>query len=67
MFFNVTDLEKEIKNLQQQSLEKRRAFDVLMKNGMGCGELKTLFSEIKEIESRLELCFEEMEMQRRFR
>ena len=66
MFVNLTDLEKELKNPQQRSLEKRRAFDVLMKNGMGCGELKTLFSEIKEIESRLELCFEEMEMQRRF-
>ena len=62
MFVNLTDLEKEIKNPQQRSLERRRAFDVLMKKGMGYGELKTLFSQIKKIESRLELCFEEMEM-----
>ena len=62
MFVNLTDLEKEIKNPQQRSLERRRAFDVLMKKGMGCGELKTLFSQIKKIESRLEHCFEEMEM-----
>ena len=66
MFFNISDLENEIRELHQKSSDKRKLFDEGMKNGMSFDDLKVLFSEIKEIEKRLELCFEEAEVQKRF-
>jgi len=53
------DLQSEIKHLHTQILEKKMAFDEGMKRDMEFEHLKKIFVEIKELEKRLEKCFEQ--------
>jgi hypothetical protein len=52
------DLQSEIKHLHTQILEKKIAFDEGMKRDMEFEHLKKIFVEIRELEKRLENCFE---------
>lgn len=66
MLFNQSDLKIEIQQLQASLGAKRTAFDKSMKSDMPMPELKNLFTEIRQLEKRLELCFEESNMQKGF-
>lgn len=63
MLFNLSDIENEIGELHQKIIERRRQFDEGMRKDLEFGELKKIYSEIKEAEKRLELCFEEVNAQ----
>jgi hypothetical protein len=64
MQYNQSDLDTEIRELHFKIIEKRKAFDEGMKQDMMFGELRKIFVEIKELERRLELCFQESNAQR---
>jgi hypothetical protein len=64
MQYNQSDLDNEIRELHFKIIEKRKAFDEGMKQDMMFGELRKIFVEIKELERRLELCFQESNAQR---
>jgi hypothetical protein len=64
MTYNKSDLEQEIRELHSRIQLRRMAFDQGMKQDMEFGELKKIFLEIKEMEKRLELCFEESHAQK---
>ena len=64
MFFNLSDLDKEIRELHFKIQERRKAFDEGMKNDASFDELRKIFVEIKELTRRQELCFEESRLQR---
>ena len=64
MQYNQSDLDNEIRELHFKIIEKRKTFDEGMKQDMIFGELRKIFVEIKELERRLELCFQESNAQR---
>lgn len=66
MLFNQTDLEAEIKILHDKIIERRQLLDDGIKADNSLPELKTLYIEIKELERHLDLCYEEVNMQRNF-
>ena len=64
MQYNQSDLDNEIRELHFKIIDKRKEFDEGMKQDMIFGELRKIFVEIKELEKRLELCFQESNAQR---
>ena len=66
MFFNQTDLENEIRQLNIQLNGKRHSLDKGLKTDMSSDELKKLYREIKDLSKHQELLFEESNMQRNF-
>ena len=67
MLFNQTDLEAEIKLLHDKIIERRKLLDDGIKADNNLLELKILYTEIKELERHLDLCYEEVNMQRNFK
>ena len=53
------ELEKEITVLNARILECRRFFDEGLKSNKPLAELKPIYSRIKDLEKRLDFCFEE--------
>ncbi|MEO6069085.1 MAG: hypothetical protein ABIP31_01005 [Chitinophagaceae bacterium] len=64
MLFNQADIDNEIRELHFKIIAKRKAYDEGMKQDMVFEELKKLFLQIKDLEKRLELCFQESNAQR---
>jgi hypothetical protein len=63
MLYNKSDLEQEIKRLHGIIHEKRSAFGEGMRRDVEFQYLKSIYKEIRELEKRLELCFEESRSQ----
>jgi hypothetical protein len=63
MLYNKSDLEEEINKLHGIILEKRSAFGEGMRKDVEFEQLKAIYKEIRELEKRLELCFEESKAQ----
>ncbi len=64
MLYIQTDLDNEIRQLHFKIVDKRKAFDEGMKKDMVFAELRKIYVELKELEKRLELCFQESNAQR---
>ncbi|HEV7621567.1 MAG TPA: hypothetical protein VGO09_07535, partial [Flavisolibacter sp.] len=65
MIYNQTDLDNEIRDLHNAVQVRRKAFDQAMKSDIEFKELKKIYLEIKELDKKLELCFEECKAQRK--
>jgi hypothetical protein len=63
MLYNQSDLNKEIRELHDKIIEKRKAFNEGMKKDMVFEELRNIYVELKELDKRLELCFQESNAQ----
>ena len=58
--FNMhVDLQSEIKYIHQKIQEKKQLFNEGMKNDLHFEELKKIFVEIKDLEKKLQHCFEQ--------
>jgi hypothetical protein len=66
MLFNLDDLKNEINNLQVLILNERMAFGEGIKMDMEFTDLKKIFLQIKKMESRLELCYQESNAQKEY-
>jgi hypothetical protein len=53
------ELENEISRLNIRISEQRKTFDHGLKEDKPLSELKPIYAQIKEMEKRLEFCFEE--------
>lgn len=66
MFFNQSDLEREIREIHLKLEEKRKKLDDGIKSSLPLNDLKVLHDEIKELAKLQELLFEESNMQKRW-
>lgn len=64
MLYSQTELDDEIQALHIKIMEKRNAFNEGMKNDLLFSELRNIYIELKELNKRLELCFQESNAQR---
>ena len=59
MNLQLIEIESEIKQLNTKIIDKRKMLDAGLKAKVRFLELKTLHSEIKDLERKLDFCFEE--------
>ncbi len=59
MLFNPSELEAEIKLVQQKIIQKRQELQNGLDTDLKLRDLKRIYTEIKDLERHLEFCFEE--------